>query len=179
MIKWKKARHHHVNSQGFFFKACRVWKVQRCCYYGSDELLRMCVQAVVKSFVFMETNKPCHICATCLINLHEDVCYDFLNLWWKQPKILFYIFFFSFQLDANETEGRKNRIRPDFQEDPSFKRMTDYNHTAVHSPTDIYDGCECIVTHTHTYQSGYHGYGWHTNPLWNVVYRLCLKQSCP
>uniref|UniRef100_A0A3P9CX97 Calcium voltage-gated channel auxiliary subunit alpha2delta 1 n=1 Tax=Maylandia zebra TaxID=106582 RepID=A0A3P9CX97_9CICH len=43
-------------------------------------------------------------------------------------------------LDANETEGRKNRIRPDFQEDPSFKRLTDYNHTAVHIPTDIYDG---------------------------------------
>ncbi|MEQ2271567.1 hypothetical protein XENORESO_006146, partial [Xenotaenia resolanae] len=43
-------------------------------------------------------------------------------------------------LDANETEGRKYRIRPDFKEDPSFKRLTDHNHTAVHIPTDIYDG---------------------------------------
>lgn len=46
------------------------------------------------------------------------------------------------QLLANETEGRKYRIRPDFKEDPTFKRLTDYNHTAVHIPTDIYDGCE-------------------------------------
>uniref|UniRef100_A0A3B4FK24 VWFA domain-containing protein n=1 Tax=Pundamilia nyererei TaxID=303518 RepID=A0A3B4FK24_9CICH len=48
-------------------------------------------------------------------------------------------------LDANETEGRKNRIRPDFQEDPSFKRLTDYNHTAVHIPTDIYDGSTIVL----------------------------------
>uniref|UniRef100_A0A669C937 Calcium voltage-gated channel auxiliary subunit alpha2delta 1 n=1 Tax=Oreochromis niloticus TaxID=8128 RepID=A0A669C937_ORENI len=65
---------------------------------------------------------------------------------WKDDfEILFYIFFFSFQLDANETEGRKNRIRPDFQEDPSFKRLTDYNHTAVHIPTDIYDGSTIVL----------------------------------
>lgn len=48
----------------------------------------------------------------------------------------------KFQLDANETEGRKYRIRPDFKEDPLFRRLTDHNHTAVHIPTDIYDGCE-------------------------------------
>uniref|UniRef100_H2MNI4 Calcium voltage-gated channel auxiliary subunit alpha2delta 1 n=1 Tax=Oryzias latipes TaxID=8090 RepID=H2MNI4_ORYLA len=46
----------------------------------------------------------------------------------------------EFELDANDTEGRKYRIRPDFKEDPSFKRLTDLNHTAVHIPTDIYDG---------------------------------------
>uniref|UniRef100_A0AAX7VGC5 VWFA domain-containing protein n=1 Tax=Astatotilapia calliptera TaxID=8154 RepID=A0AAX7VGC5_ASTCA len=51
----------------------------------------------------------------------------------------------DFELDANETEGRKNRIRPDFQEDPSFKRLTDYNHTAVHIPTDIYDGSTIVL----------------------------------
>lgn len=50
--------------------------------------------------------------------------------------------FICFQLDVNETEGRKYRIRPVFKEDPSFKRLTDHNHTAVHIPTDIYDGCE-------------------------------------
>uniref|UniRef100_A0A7N6FCL0 VWFA domain-containing protein n=1 Tax=Anabas testudineus TaxID=64144 RepID=A0A7N6FCL0_ANATE len=49
------------------------------------------------------------------------------------------------QLDANETEGRKYRIRPDFKEDPSFKRLTDYNHTAVHVPTDIYDGATIVL----------------------------------
>lgn len=52
----------------------------------------------------------------------------------------------KFQLDANETEGRKYRIRPDFKEDPLFRRLTDHNHTAVHIPTDIYDGCEYTCT---------------------------------
>uniref|UniRef100_A0A8C6VS86 Calcium voltage-gated channel auxiliary subunit alpha2delta 1 n=1 Tax=Nothobranchius furzeri TaxID=105023 RepID=A0A8C6VS86_NOTFU len=49
------------------------------------------------------------------------------------------------QLDANETEGRKYRIRPDFKEDPSYKRLTDHNHTAVHIPTDIYDGSAIVL----------------------------------
>uniref|UniRef100_A0A1A8F933 Calcium channel, voltage-dependent, alpha 2/delta subunit 1 n=1 Tax=Nothobranchius korthausae TaxID=1143690 RepID=A0A1A8F933_9TELE len=48
-------------------------------------------------------------------------------------------------LDVNETEGRKYRIRPDFKEDPSFKRLTDHNHTAVHIPTDIYDGSAIVL----------------------------------
>ncbi|XP_055029582.2 voltage-dependent calcium channel subunit alpha-2/delta-1 isoform X2 [Misgurnus anguillicaudatus] len=49
-------------------------------------------------------------------------------------------------LDANETEGRRNRIRPEFKEDPSFKnRLTSYNHTAVHIPTDIYDGSTIVL----------------------------------
>ncbi|XP_054631680.1 voltage-dependent calcium channel subunit alpha-2/delta-1 isoform X5 [Dunckerocampus dactyliophorus] len=48
-------------------------------------------------------------------------------------------------LDGNETEGRKYRIRPDFKEDPSFKRLTDHSHTAVHIPTDIYDGSTIVL----------------------------------
>ncbi|XP_067091388.1 LOW QUALITY PROTEIN: voltage-dependent calcium channel subunit alpha-2/delta-1 [Osmerus mordax] len=48
-------------------------------------------------------------------------------------------------LDANDTEGRKNRIRPDFTEDPAFKRLTSHNHTAVHIPTDIYDGSTIVL----------------------------------
>eukprot|EP00064_Thunnus_orientalis_P001588 superscaffoldBa00000109_g1591 len=48
-------------------------------------------------------------------------------------------------LDANETDGRKYRLRPDFKEDPSFKRLTDHNHTAVHIPTDIYDGSTIVL----------------------------------
>uniref|UniRef100_A0AAQ5XS01 VWFA domain-containing protein n=1 Tax=Amphiprion ocellaris TaxID=80972 RepID=A0AAQ5XS01_AMPOC len=51
----------------------------------------------------------------------------------------------EFELDANETEGRKYRIRPDFKEDSSFKRLTDHNHTAVHIPTDIYDGSTIVL----------------------------------
>uniref|UniRef100_A0A673GR36 Voltage-dependent calcium channel subunit alpha-2/delta-1-like n=1 Tax=Sinocyclocheilus rhinocerous TaxID=307959 RepID=A0A673GR36_9TELE len=53
---------------------------------------------------------------------------------------------FEVSLEANETEGRKNRIRPEFKEDPSFKnRLTSYNHTAVHIPTDIYDGSTIVL----------------------------------
>ncbi|XP_061772773.1 voltage-dependent calcium channel subunit alpha-2/delta-1 isoform X2 [Nerophis ophidion] len=48
-------------------------------------------------------------------------------------------------LDANETEGRKYRIHLDFTEDPSFKRLTDHGHTAVHIPTDIYDGSTIVL----------------------------------
>ncbi|XP_024912209.1 voltage-dependent calcium channel subunit alpha-2/delta-1 [Cynoglossus semilaevis] len=48
-------------------------------------------------------------------------------------------------LDVNATEGRKYRIRPDFQEDKLFRRLTDHNHTAVHIPTDIYDGSTIIL----------------------------------
>ncbi|XP_077371840.1 voltage-dependent calcium channel subunit alpha-2/delta-1 [Festucalex cinctus] len=48
-------------------------------------------------------------------------------------------------LDSNETEGRKSRLRPDFKEDPSFRRLTDHSHTAVHIPTDIYDGSTIVL----------------------------------
>ncbi|KAK3570480.1 hypothetical protein QTP86_019918 [Hemibagrus guttatus] len=44
-------------------------------------------------------------------------------------------------LDVNETTDKRNQIRPEFKEDPFFKnRLISYNHTAVHIPTDIYDG---------------------------------------
>ncbi|KAM3870678.1 voltage-dependent calcium channel subunit alpha-2/delta-1 [Diretmus argenteus] len=48
-------------------------------------------------------------------------------------------------LETNVTEGKRHRIRPDFKEDPSFKRLTDHNHTAVHIPTDIYDGSTIVL----------------------------------
>uniref|UniRef100_A0A665V2I0 Calcium voltage-gated channel auxiliary subunit alpha2delta 1 n=1 Tax=Echeneis naucrates TaxID=173247 RepID=A0A665V2I0_ECHNA len=44
-----------------------------------------------------------------------------------------------------DSHGRKYRIRPDFKEDSSFRRLTDYNHTAVHIPTDIYDGSTIVL----------------------------------
>jgi len=45
----------------------------------------------------------------------------------------------------------QNRVRPEFKEDPAFKRLVSYNTTAVHIPTDIYEGCEYTQTHTHTH----------------------------
>ncbi|KAJ8392301.1 hypothetical protein AAFF_G00076650 [Aldrovandia affinis] len=46
-------------------------------------------------------------------------------------------------LDMNKTE--KNRITPVFKEDPAFKRLVSYNHTAVHIPTDIYEGSTIVL----------------------------------
>uniref|UniRef100_A0A8C7G0Z6 Calcium voltage-gated channel auxiliary subunit alpha2delta 1 n=1 Tax=Oncorhynchus kisutch TaxID=8019 RepID=A0A8C7G0Z6_ONCKI len=51
----------------------------------------------------------------------------------------------EYALEVNETEGRKNRIRPAFKEDMLFKRLTSHNHTAVHIPTDIYDGSTIVL----------------------------------
>ncbi|KAF0041191.1 hypothetical protein F2P81_007089 [Scophthalmus maximus] len=57
-----------------------------------------------------------------------------------------FTFLFSSHLcRCKHKEGRKYRIRPDFKEDASFKRLTDHNHTAVHIPTDIYDGSTIVL----------------------------------
>lgn len=34
-----------------------------------------------------------------------------------------------------------------------------------------------VSTYTHSNPSGNHGYSWHFNPLWNVVYRFCFLQT--
>ncbi|KAA8580215.1 hypothetical protein FQN60_005750 [Etheostoma spectabile] len=51
--------------------------------------------------------------------------------------------------ELNQTEdgkGRKNRYLPDdFEIDPDFKRLVSYNTTAVHIPTDIYEGSTIIL----------------------------------
>uniref|UniRef100_A0A8D3BZ29 Calcium voltage-gated channel auxiliary subunit alpha2delta 1 n=1 Tax=Scophthalmus maximus TaxID=52904 RepID=A0A8D3BZ29_SCOMX len=47
--------------------------------------------------------------------------------------------------NAKDNVSGKYRIRPDFKEDASFKRLTDHNHTAVHIPTDIYDGSTIVL----------------------------------
>ncbi|XP_073723889.1 voltage-dependent calcium channel subunit alpha-2/delta-1a isoform X1 [Misgurnus anguillicaudatus] len=39
----------------------------------------------------------------------------------------------------------QNRIRPEFEDDPAFKRPVSYNTTAVHIPTDIYNGSTIIL----------------------------------
>ncbi|KAJ8007210.1 hypothetical protein DPEC_G00115170, partial [Dallia pectoralis] len=44
-------------------------------------------------------------------------------------------------LDQNNTEPRKsNRLYPEFKEDEEFRRPISCNTTAVHIPTDIYEG---------------------------------------
>ncbi|XP_077090374.1 voltage-dependent calcium channel subunit alpha-2/delta-1a isoform X2 [Siphateles boraxobius] len=49
------------------------------------------------------------------------------------------------KFDINDTEIRQNRVRPEFKEDPAFKRIVSYNTTAVHIPTDIYEGSTIIL----------------------------------
>uniref|UniRef100_A0A8C1KSF8 Calcium channel, voltage-dependent, alpha 2/delta subunit 1a n=1 Tax=Cyprinus carpio TaxID=7962 RepID=A0A8C1KSF8_CYPCA len=47
--------------------------------------------------------------------------------------------------DINETESHQNRVKAEFKEDPVFKRPVSYNTTAVHIPTDIYEGSTIIL----------------------------------
>uniref|UniRef100_H3D0B8 Calcium channel, voltage-dependent, alpha 2/delta subunit 1a n=1 Tax=Tetraodon nigroviridis TaxID=99883 RepID=H3D0B8_TETNG len=45
-----------------------------------------------------------------------------------------------------DTDGKKNRYVPDdFEMDDDFKRLVSYNTTAVHIPTDIYEGSTIIL----------------------------------
>ncbi|XP_049892683.1 voltage-dependent calcium channel subunit alpha-2/delta-1-like [Epinephelus moara] len=47
---------------------------------------------------------------------------------------------------TDEGKSRKNRYLPDdFEIDPDFKRLVSYNTTAVHIPTDIYEGSTIIL----------------------------------
>uniref|UniRef100_A0AAY4E7X1 VWFA domain-containing protein n=1 Tax=Denticeps clupeoides TaxID=299321 RepID=A0AAY4E7X1_9TELE len=47
----------------------------------------------------------------------------------------------------NETDPvlLQNRTKPDFRADPVFKRHVSFNHTAVHIPTDIYEGSTIVL----------------------------------
>uniref|UniRef100_A0A671LIT4 Calcium channel, voltage-dependent, alpha 2/delta subunit 1a n=1 Tax=Sinocyclocheilus anshuiensis TaxID=1608454 RepID=A0A671LIT4_9TELE len=47
--------------------------------------------------------------------------------------------------DINDTETRHNRVKLEFKEDPAFKRSVSYSTTAVHIPTDIYEGSTIIL----------------------------------
>ena len=47
------------------------------------------------------------------------------------------------QNKQEDKEEKKNRYIPDdFEIDPDFQRLVSYNTTAVHIPTDIYEGCK-------------------------------------
>uniref|UniRef100_A0A8C1BCR4 Calcium channel, voltage-dependent, alpha 2/delta subunit 1a n=1 Tax=Cyprinus carpio carpio TaxID=630221 RepID=A0A8C1BCR4_CYPCA len=49
------------------------------------------------------------------------------------------------KFDINDTESHQNRVKAEFKEDPVFKRPVSYNTTAVHIPTDIYEGSTIIL----------------------------------
>lgn len=48
---------------------------------------------------------------------------------------------------TEEAKEKRNRYIPDdFEMDPDFKRPVSYNTTAVHIPTDIFEGCKFTQT---------------------------------
>uniref|UniRef100_A0A8C5PVM4 Calcium voltage-gated channel auxiliary subunit alpha2delta 1 n=1 Tax=Leptobrachium leishanense TaxID=445787 RepID=A0A8C5PVM4_9ANUR len=51
------------------------------------------------------------------------------------------------QMDSekNESDSGSQKIKPSFQEDPIFRRETSYQHSAVHIPTDIYEGSTIVL----------------------------------
>lgn len=72
----------------------------------------------------------------------------------KLKSFFFFSFIFFYFVQINQTEDVKkpsSRIRyipDDFEVDPDFRRLVSYNTTAVHIPTDIYEGCKSAITHT-------------------------------
>uniref|UniRef100_A0A3Q2Q9Q3 Calcium channel, voltage-dependent, alpha 2/delta subunit 1a n=1 Tax=Fundulus heteroclitus TaxID=8078 RepID=A0A3Q2Q9Q3_FUNHE len=52
----------------------------------------------------------------------------------------------SLEKEQEKEEEKRNRFIPDdFEIDPDFKRLVSYNTTAVHIPTDIYEGSTIIL----------------------------------
>ncbi|XP_051805673.1 LOW QUALITY PROTEIN: voltage-dependent calcium channel subunit alpha-2/delta-1a [Acanthochromis polyacanthus] len=63
---------------------------------------------------------------------------------WREDSESDKIVYYNAKYDLNQTE--KNRYVPeDFHTDPDFKRPVSYNTTAVHIPTDIYEGSTIIL----------------------------------
>ncbi|XP_051889603.1 voltage-dependent calcium channel subunit alpha-2/delta-1 isoform X2 [Pristis pectinata] len=48
-------------------------------------------------------------------------------------------------LMSSERNETRLRIKPDFQLNQAFRRRVDFNHTAVHIPTDIYEGSTIVL----------------------------------
>ncbi|XP_059895104.1 LOW QUALITY PROTEIN: voltage-dependent calcium channel subunit alpha-2/delta-1-like [Gadus macrocephalus] len=53
------------------------------------------------------------------------------------------IIYYNSKDGINQTN--KRFVPDDFQDDPDFKRKVSYNHTAVHIPTDIYNGSTIVL----------------------------------
>ncbi|XP_077565864.1 voltage-dependent calcium channel subunit alpha-2/delta-1-like [Stigmatopora nigra] len=55
------------------------------------------------------------------------------------------IIYYNAKDDLNQTEKKNRYVPEDFHEDPDFQRLVSYNTTAVHIPTDIYEGSTIIL----------------------------------
>ncbi|XP_056877918.1 voltage-dependent calcium channel subunit alpha-2/delta-1a isoform X1 [Takifugu flavidus] len=65
---------------------------------------------------------------------------------WREDSEAEKIVYYNAKEDFNQTDRKKNRYVPDdFEIDDDFKRLVSYNTTAVHIPTDIYEGSTIIL----------------------------------
>ncbi|XP_019738762.1 voltage-dependent calcium channel subunit alpha-2/delta-1-like isoform X3 [Hippocampus comes] len=55
------------------------------------------------------------------------------------------IVYYNAKDDLNQTEKKNRYVPEDFHVDPDFQRLVSYNTTAVHIPTDIYEGSTIIL----------------------------------
>ncbi|XP_053572489.1 voltage-dependent calcium channel subunit alpha-2/delta-1 isoform X2 [Bombina bombina] len=51
----------------------------------------------------------------------------------------------SSEMEQNDSDSVSQKIKPVFEDDPVFRRHTSYQHTAVHIPTDIYEGSTIVL----------------------------------
>ncbi|XP_044198648.1 voltage-dependent calcium channel subunit alpha-2/delta-1-like isoform X4 [Thunnus albacares] len=64
---------------------------------------------------------------------------------WRDDSESDKIVYYNSKDDLNQTEKKNRYVPDDFQVDPDFKRLVSYNTTAVHIPTDIYEGSTIIL----------------------------------
>ncbi|CAN9508167.1 unnamed protein product [Ophioblennius macclurei] len=64
---------------------------------------------------------------------------------WKDHSEDDKIVYYNAKDDLNQTENENRYIPDDFHIDPDFNRPVSYNTTAVHIPTDIYEGSTIIL----------------------------------
>ncbi|XP_047430753.1 voltage-dependent calcium channel subunit alpha-2/delta-1a isoform X3 [Mugil cephalus] len=64
---------------------------------------------------------------------------------WQDDSEADKIVYYNAKDDLNQTEKKNRYVPDDFHTDPDFKRPVSYNTTAVHIPTDIYEGSTIIL----------------------------------
>ncbi|XP_040000640.1 voltage-dependent calcium channel subunit alpha-2/delta-1a isoform X4 [Xiphias gladius] len=64
---------------------------------------------------------------------------------WRDDSEADKIVYYNAKDDLNQTDKKNRYVPDDFHIDPDFKRLVSYNTTAVHIPTDIYEGSTIIL----------------------------------
>uniref|UniRef100_A0AAQ4P6Z6 Calcium channel, voltage-dependent, alpha 2/delta subunit 1a n=1 Tax=Gasterosteus aculeatus aculeatus TaxID=481459 RepID=A0AAQ4P6Z6_GASAC len=107
------------------------------------------IQVSIQTKCFVETNNPAQLVATAAGNIEKLLANRSHALRVSLKHFLMSARVSCGRRALNQTEdgkGRKNKYLPDdFEIDPDFKRPVSYNTTAVHIPTDIYEGSTIIL----------------------------------